>query len=242
MSINLFGIEFFIRKEIIIIAAICLSVVLGLIGYMIIKADRQIIIETAKETGNSDKVNISLKQNEGMGTEDNDNMEENQKEEEIQVYVVGCIKRPGIVTLKKGQLIDDAVKASGGATEDADLDNINMVYKLKENVMLHIYPKTEVPTQEKGSEAGSGIRVIRDSGGAVMSKHQTGTDGGGLVNINTASSSELETLPGVGKATANDIIKYREQNDGFKTIEDIMKVPGIKDSKFNRLKDFITVG
>ncbi|MGI6669772.1 MAG: helix-hairpin-helix domain-containing protein [Acetivibrionales bacterium] len=181
--------------------------------------------------------------------------------EYIKVYVVGCVKNPGIVTIEKGQLIDDAVKKAGGPTGDADLDNINMVYALNENVMLRIKSKSETAHEAEAaksngtepvtgrSAAGSGAVIIPGSGsGAEITGDDENTgkstktsEKKGLVNINTASIAELDTLPGIGEATAKEIISFREKNGGFKKIEDIMKVPRIKQNRFQSIKDYITV-
>ncbi len=169
--------------------------------------------------------------------------------DDIKVYVVGCVKEPGIVTLKKGQIIDDAIKAAGGAGSDADLENINLVYKLRENVMLRIKPKKEVQAaaapgmqaQENSGEAGPGIEISRDSGGTIVFDNAGQSNGSARININTATLEKLDSLPGIGTGAAKDIIAYREKNGEFKSTTDIMKVPGIKESKFGRIKDLITV-
>jgi len=194
---------------------------------------------------------LSLEKDEGnkvetsnieKGSIENDN--EDTKTEEIKVYVIGCVRNPGIVTLKKGQLIDDAVKAAGGLTDDADIYNINLVYSLNENMMLRIKSKNEVNeevNEDEKSEEGKGVVIITDEGAAVNTAGQSTNSKSGKININTASVSELDTLPGIGIATANDIVAYREANGNFKSIEDIMKVPRIKENRFNNIKDFITV-
>jgi competence protein ComEA len=150
------------------------------------------------------------------------------------------VKKPGIVTLTKGQMISDAVREAGGLTEDADADNINMVYTLNENVMLYIKSKGE------SKAVGEGAVVRSDSGPAAeviagRDNDAYGRDGIRPVNINTAGVAELDTLPGIGEATARDIIAYREKHGGFSSIEDIMKVPGIKKNRFESIRDYITV-
>jgi len=185
--------------------------------------------------------------------------------ETIKVYVVGCVNKPGIVTIKKGQMIHDAIVLAGGLTEEADSGNINMVYKLNENVMLCIKSKREVEKEVKqGSDkeaetenkkqeeaaSGSNAVIVWKSGESAVIIGD-GDDNNGteteednktkLININTATADELDTLPGVGEATARDIIAFREKNGGFKKIEDIMKVPRIKQNRFESIKDYITV-
>lgn len=179
----------------------------------------------------------------------------------IKVYVVGCVNYPGIVTIEKGQLIDDAVKKAGGLTENADRDNINMVYALNENVMLYIKSKSETLHEAEAQKnntvkttagtigAGNGAAVTLDSGkSAVITGDDENTgeiekagEKPSLVNINTAGIGELDTLPGIGEATAKEIISFREKNGGFRKIEDIMKVPRIKQNRFQSIKDYITV-
>ena len=160
--------------------------------------------------------------------------------DQIKVYVVGCVRKPGIVTLTKGQMIYDAVREAGGLTEDADADNINMVFSLNENVMLVIKSKEENRTAGEGavvySGSGPGAEVI---GGGDDEAY--GRDRIKPVNINTAGIDELDTLPGIGEAKARDIIAYREKYGRFATIEDIMKVPGIKKNRFESIRDYITV-
>ncbi len=162
------------------------------------------------------------------------------EEGKIKVYVVGCVRKPGIVTLLKGSMICDAVSEAGGLTEEADRDNINMVYSLNENVMLYIKSK-----KDESDGLGKGAVIVSDSGkGAeVIGKGDdpAGADRNVLVNINTAGVDELDTLPGIGEATARDIIAYRDKYGGFGVIEDIMKVPRIKDNRFESIRDYITV-
>jgi competence protein ComEA len=255
MKFNLCGIDISINKGIVFVFAVLLALTLGFAGYLAAEGNEKIVIETGNEQTKALK-----KQNEANSQENNIN---NTAEaaapavaviqapvEQIMVYVVGCVNKPGIVKLEKGKVIDDAIKAAGGTAKDADLENINLVYKLEENVMLKILPKKTVkaaggvksPAVGSTGQAGSGAAVVKDSGtAAVISNSSQESKAAAKVNINTAAVEQLDTLPYIGVETAKDIIAYREKNGPFKTINDIMKVTGIKESRFTRIKDLITV-
>ncbi|MGI6777560.1 MAG: helix-hairpin-helix domain-containing protein [Acetivibrionales bacterium] len=229
MTINIFGLKFTIRKYELVMLIVLLALILGLIGYKIMQANNGIIIDAGK----NNEAEVSENHNEINGTQ----KELIESTQEIQVYVVGCVKNPGVVSLEKGQIINDAIKAAGGATEEADLENINLVYKLNSNVMIKILPKNFDSSTDEEGEAGKGIIITEDSGGALQDNHQKKVK----VNLNTAGMEDLKSLPGIGEATAKEIILFREKMGEFKTIEDIMKVNGIKEGRFNTLKDYITV-
>jgi len=237
MKFNVLGVEIYMRKELLAAVIIVIATILGIIGYIIAKSDSKIIIEAKNDVLSTDVVISSENHNDAQMVQA---VEADKEIEQIKVYVVGCVNKPGIVTLQKGQLIADAIEAAGGHTPDADISNINLVYELKENVMLYIKSKDEASTGNDSGQAGKGITVTNDSTGAIINtSSQSKTSG--KININTASLAELDTLPGIGAATAQDIIDYREKNGPFKNIKDIMNVPRIKDSRFNSIKDYITV-
>ena len=139
-------------------------------------------------------------------------------EETIFVYVCGQVNKPGIVELRKGARIYEAIVGAGGITENGNPDAINQAKPVEDGQMIYVPMIGEECTTE-GMEG----------------------QGDGLVNINTAGVSELTTLPGIGESRANDIISYRDSNGGFKSIEDIMNVPGIKEAAFSRIKDYIKI-
>ena len=179
------------------------------------------------------------------------------EEGKIYVYVTGAVNRPGVYGLEKSSMIVEAVEAAGGLTREADEENINMVYRLEGNAMLNIKRKTnsgsepgspEIPEGEEWAEAsqyGSGVRLTNDYDGQLIVLEDTNNNGpeanNGVkkISINNASKEVLSTLPGIGTATADKIITYREKNGAFKKIEDIMKVTGIKQAKFDAIKDLI---
>lgn len=227
---------------IVLIAALIIST--GVIGFLISKNDSEIIISKSSSEETTNVVAVVTPQATAI-------VEENT--EKIQVYVVGEVNKPGVVTIEKGQIIDDAIKAAGGPTDKADLENINLAYILNENVMLKVLPKKEKTSDavEIGKEPNasvpapnermSGIEIRSDSGGAVFSENEQKSESKGKININKATEAELETLPGVGPSTASKIVAFRKQNGNFKKIEDIMNVPGIGESKFSSMKDLISV-
>ncbi len=230
MRFNIFGMEVSIKKEYIVYAAIIAVMVTGFTLYRYLTDGSDLIIDTSADAGG--KVNLSVKP-----AEREDDAKEQDGTDEIKVYVVGCVKNPGVVTLERGQIIQDAVEAAGGVTQDADTENINMAYRLVCNVMIRIRSKEEGITVTGSSQAGSGAGIIEDSGGAVEG---TGSKDG-KVNINTATSVQLQELPGIGVVTAQDIVVFRDKNGAFKDIRDIMKVPGIKEGRFAAIEDLITV-
>lgn len=270
MKVSMFGKQMELKTEAVVIV-IAILILLGcLAGYIFFRDDNEIIIETGTEaaiTGITSGAAMQSVQKESQTTAKaiEDGVirgEAIEVKETIKVYVVGCVKEPGIVTLEKGQLIDDAVRKAGGLTEGADAGSINMVYELNENLMLYIKSKKELePLQNTAgkvvaaknaainSSLGRGAVIIKDSGNSVEVVGDVEGNGGGssnsgntaCVNINTADADELDTLPGVGEATARDIIAFREKNGAFRKIEDIMKVPRIKQSRFENVKEFITV-
>jgi competence protein ComEA len=243
MVFNLFGIRFNLKKEVIIAGAAALLLLGCITGYLLVRDGSDIIVETHGEQSGLRPADTAAEA--AAPAVPAAAAAPSADEKKIKVYVTGCVKNPGIVTLVKGQLIDDAIRLAGGATAEADLDGINLVYELKENLMLHIRSEKESEQSEKEAEtpgqAGKGVKVVKDSGGAVVNENGGGDPSGGRININAASAAELDKLPGIGAATAADIIAWRESNGPFKSIEDIMKVPRIKQSRFASIKDFITV-
>jgi len=187
--------------------------------------------------------------------------------EKIYVYVTGAVRNPGVYEMARSSMVIDAVEQAGGFTEQADAEQVNMVFRLESNAMLNIkrkpvenawgYTKPEeggAPAADgaaapviapNGSELyGGAVEITYDYDGVLMTGDNAARDGDGAalgsrVNINTASAEELATLPGVGSATANNIIAYREKQK-FNRIEDLMKVSGIKQAKFDAVKDLIT--
>jgi competence protein ComEA len=140
----------------------------------------------------------------------------------IRVHVSGAVRQPDVYELPAGCIVKDAVETAGGPTDNADLDGVNLAVELRDQQQVY------VPRQ------GETVPMAPSSAG--------GGDVSGPVNINIATAAELESLPGIGPKTAEAIVKYREANGPFQTIEDIMDVPGIAEGTFEKIKDRITVG
>lgn len=138
----------------------------------------------------------------------------------IYVYITGCILKPGVYELPKDSRIVQVVEAAGGLLEEANTKSVNLAKEVSDGEHIHIYSIYDEV------EGDSNINGNTDSG---------------LININTAQKSELMTLNGIGEARAESIIEYRDKNGGFNSIEDIMLVSGIKESAFDKIKNYICV-
>jgi len=149
--------------------------------------------------------------------------------EKIVVHVAGAVKNPGVYTLEEGKRVKDAIEVAGGALPEADLLRLNLAQKIHDEDKLYVPKIGETPEQLEQANESYGATV------GISSKSD------GKVNINTADETELIQLPGIGPATAQKIIDYRTTNGFFKSIEDIKKVSGIGDKKFEQLKDKIRV-
>ena len=152
----------------------------------------------------------------------------------VVVYVCGAVVDPGVYELPEGSRIDDAVLAAGGFSEDADRTYVNLAARVTDGAKLQI--PTTLETSDEALTAG-----IDSFDGEALGTGSGPAQDSELININTASLNELTTLPGIGEGIAGKIIKYRDENGSFKCIEDIMKVSGIKDKLFSKIKDHIIV-
>lgn len=139
---------------------------------------------------------------------------------EIQVYICGEVKKPGVYKINDDKRIIDLVYLAGGFTDNANLEAVNLATKLKDEDYI------KIPTKNK-NEKDKGIIDSRDDEDKI--------------NINTASIEELKKLPRIGDALAKRIIEYRNKNGPFKRIEDLKNVSGIGDKMFENIKDLISI-
>ena len=154
----------------------------------------------------------------------------------VQVYICGAVRNPGVYNVVAGTILNEAVEKAGGFTEDAAVSNLNLVFVINTNTSFYIPTVKEV---ESGQADGS--EVIRGNGTFIWGGEGNSSEKSpAKVNINTADLAALQTLPGIGEATARAIIEYRSRNP-FKKPEDLKKVSGIGDAKFERVKAFVTV-
>jgi len=145
---------------------------------------------------------------------------EPEESHEIYVSILGEVMYPGVYILEEGSRLFEAVNMAGGVTEDADLSGINLVGFAEDGMQIN------VPHIDNQSYVNNETVVI-------LTNHD------GMVNINTADSETLKTIPGIGDTRAAAIIEYREKNGKFESSEDIMKVSGIKSNTYESIKDYI---
>ena len=213
--------EFTTKQKIIIISIIIVLIIVGIYVYNIRFS------EDINENTNENQLNTSFVEN---------ILENYDKNKEIIVHITGAVKKNGIVKLKDGARIYDAIEMAGGSTDDADLSKINLAYVLEDGQKVYI-PKIGEINQENAEEEyitfeyGNNKNIIQDYNKGGNEK----------VNINTANQTELETLPGIGTATAEKIIDYRNKNGKFSSIEDIQNVKGIGNAKYENIKESICV-
>lgn len=163
------------------------------------------------------------------------------KAKEIIVYITGAVKNQGVVKLEEGARINNAIEEAGGLTDDADLSEVNLAYALQDGQKIYIPSKnsdqeaTEQITQEsdKQTTQPKNTKVIIINDEPIKNIEDV------KININTGTKNFIMSLPGIGEELANRIIQYRKENGKFKTIEDIKKVPGIGDAKYESIKDRI---
>ena len=160
------------------------------------------------------------------------------------VHICGAVSAPGVYELPAGSRIIDAVEAGGGFLPEADEACCNLAEEIVDGCQIYIMTKSE-SCADGQTEKKAGIQTSPDSDMQttdinVRSNSTTALENG-LVNLNTADVAALMTLPGIGESRAKAIISYREQQGAFTKIEDIMKISGIKQAAFSKIKDKITV-
>lgn len=194
-----------------VITCILLSVVLGVCGC---SKKEQLVLSVQNDTA------VNMEENrEDIGDARADLAEKDGLRQSIYVHVCGAVVNPGVYELPTGSRVYEAVQAAGGFTEEADVNYVNQALALTDAVQLVI------PTVEE----------------AEAWQTQDGQADDGKININTASESQLCDIPGIGAVRAAAIAAYRQEHGAFETIEDIMKVSGIKQGTYDKIKDSIKV-
>jgi competence protein ComEA len=158
----------------------------------------------------------------------------------ITVHVAGAVKNPGVYRLSSSARVVDAVASAGGALRSADLESINLAQTITDTEQIYIPIKkvsrprvTTAPRLRPQRTAPTTVPVIAGS--------STGAQPARLINLNTATASELDSLTGVGPSTAKAIIAYRTKKGSFSKVEDLLNVPGIGPAKLAALRDQVTV-
>jgi competence protein ComEA len=143
----------------------------------------------------------------------------------VVVHVAGWVRRPGVYELEQGDRVIDAIEAAGGARRGAELDALNLA------ALVTDAQQVLVPRKSRAAPDGSAV----DPGGGSVSGPP------GLLNLNTATAEELETLPGIGPVLAASILDYREQNGPFTTVDELLDVSGIGEARLEDIRDLVTV-
>lgn len=167
---------------------------------------------------------------------DEDYQQISEESGKVVVHIAGEVNSPGIVEVSSGSRIADILEQAEGVTENADMSKVNLAYIVQDGQKI-IIPQI----QENDETVGENTEyIVQENGKDIIEEQTTKEATVGIVNINKATQTELEQLPGIGPSTAFKIMEYRKTNK-FKRIEDIKNVSGIGDAKFEKIKEHITI-
>ena len=199
--------------------------------------------ETESNAGNTDQ---NREAEPSAGSTDRTELSDASSEEAktLVVHICGAVSAPGVYELPAGSRIIDAVEAGGGFLPEAEEACCNLAEEIVDGCQIYIMTKSE-SCADGQTEKKAGIQTSPDSDMQTTDRNVRSNSApaleNGLVNLNTADIAALTTLPGIGESRAKAIISYREQHGAFAQIEDIMKISGIKQAAFSKIKDKITV-
>ncbi len=182
----------------------------------------------------------------------------------INVDIKGAIKNPGVYAVLDGAIVNDVVKLAGGFNSNAYQNGINLSKKVSDEMVIFVYTKTEITNYNKENNVTQNVgdtntckvpsytitECVDDKASIIEVGENTITNSSdvtddkevsGLININTASESELTKITGIGPSKAKAIMEYRQEHGNFTTINDILNVSGIGEALFEKIKPFITV-
>lgn len=149
----------------------------------------------------------------------------------IMVDVKGAVKKPGVYELPADSRVTDAIDLAGGFTAEANQKSVNLAKKLTDEAVVYVASQGE-PIDDVGQEASA-------QGQGDLSGQSSGESD--KINLNTATSQELQTIPGIGEKRAQDIIDYREEKGGFTSVDELKNISGIGDKTYEKLKDEVEV-
>lgn len=214
-----------IDKDYIVIGIIIIAVII----FIVLNIGK--VTEFNKEEKENTTINASIE--ESKNDIEEKEIKENKEETKemgtgIFVHIDGWIQNPGVYEIKENDRVNTIIEKAGGLKEGASIKSINLAARLSDGDKIYIPNREEEKqieiTEVKGNNTGT-VKITKNS----------------KININKASISELKQITGIGESTANKIIDYRENVGKFKKIEDIKEVKGIGDSKYESIKDKITI-
>lgn len=212
-------------KDYIVIGIIIIAVIV----FIVLNIGK--VTEFNKEEKENTTINASIEESKN-DIEEKENKENKEEPKEmgtgIFVHIDGWIQNPGVYEIKENDRVNTIIEKAGGLKEGASIKSINLAARLSDGDKIYIPNREEEKqietTEVKGNNTGT-VKITKNS----------------KININKASISELKQITGIGESTANKIIDYRENVGKFKKIEDIKEVKGIGDSKYESIKDKITI-
>ena len=157
------------------------------------------------------------------------------EEKNIFVHIAGCVQKEGMLELSSNSRIADAIEKAGGLTQEADLSDINLAYLLEDGMKIYIPNQNE---RQENNEKTKNIPKEENTPSMQIQDTNTKQD---VININTATQEELDTLPGIGPAIAAKIIAYRKEKGKFNNKEEIKEVSGIGEAKYEKIKEYISI-
>ena len=186
--------------------------------------------KSSSDSLNSNQIQsiVDTKQTDNINNQSEVENKENEDNSSKMCQIDGCVNKPGVYSFKNDDRIKDIIDLAGGFTKDADTKSVNLAMKLKDEMKIFIPSKNEISKLQNHNTENSQIVTLKDNNST------------NLVNINTADSNKLQTLPGIGPSKAKKIIEFREKNQ-FKKIEELKNVDGIGEKTFESLKSLITI-
>lgn len=156
-------------------------------------------------------------------------VEEDARPKVMYTDIKGSVKEPDIYSFSSEERVYDVLKRAGGLLEEADSDRINFSAKIEDQQVLYIPAVGEEPPEHLNQSA------------SPEGKQSTADTEPSKININTASPSELQQIPGIGSVKAQEIIRFREENGSFQKVEDLQEISGIGEKTVEKLKNFVTI-